>query len=72
MNAEIAMREKSIMDRIKRVARQESDAMEIDTGVPKVSKTSVSTIDPNTAATPLHGSERMAGSRVDNVCLTSA
>ena len=44
------MREKSVVGRIKPVARRESDAMEIDTEVPTVSKTS--TVDPNTTATP--------------------
>ena len=41
MNVEIAMREKSVVDCIKRHSvRWESDAMEIDTEVPTVSETS--------------------------------
>ena len=42
------MREKSVVGRIKPVARRESDAMEIDTEVLTVSKTS--TVDLNTTA----------------------
>ena len=54
MNTEIAMREKSVVDRIKFVVRRESDAMKIDTEVPTASIISkTSTID--LTQLPLHG-----------------